>query len=88
MREQRSGDMRFGVLLLAELRLRQIVAAVEDPPVIQALLELVGGNERRQAHGSYSGPNWLFYLPYGREPSSLRCSHSWKCTSASSMGDW
>src|SRR5204862_3736843 len=33
-REERAGDVPFAVLLLAELWLRQVVAAVEHPPAI------------------------------------------------------
>ena len=33
MREQRSGDVPLAVLLLAEVRIAQVVAAVENPPL-------------------------------------------------------
>ena len=32
VREQRARDVRGEILLLAELRLRQVMAAIEDPP--------------------------------------------------------
>src|SRR5439155_5502254 len=70
VREQGSRDMRFAVLLLAELRLAEVVAAVEQPPGRL-------GCELRCGHqgGVHQTP-------------SPRCTHSWKCASASSIGDW
>src|SRR5205814_21021 len=70
VREQGSRDMRFAVLLLAELRVAEVVVAVEHAP-----LRL--GCELRCGHqgGVHQTP-------------SSRCSHSWKCASASSIGDW
>src|SRR6266480_3518040 len=70
VREQGSRDMRFAVLLLAELRVAEVVAAVEHAP-LRLGCELRCGRQG----GVHQTP-------------SSRCSHSWKCASASSIGDW
>jgi len=40
--EDRAGDVRFAVLTLAELRLRQVVAAIEDVPLPEVGRQLRG----------------------------------------------
>jgi hypothetical protein len=72
VREQRARHVRLGVLLLAQRGLGEVVAAIEHPP-LGVLRELFGGDQRGKC---------------GAQAPSPFLSHSWKCTIASSMGDW
>ena len=78
MQEQRARNVAFEILLCAKRRLGQVVPAVEHPPqrVLETPRERRAVDERAvEAQRSTGRP-------------SRKRSHSWKCSIASSIGDW
>jgi hypothetical protein len=53
VREEGAGNVRFAVLLLAERRLHEVVAAIEDAPLQEVISELLRGNQRGMHDADY-----------------------------------